>query len=413
MSDGPLWSDRRFNLFWAGQTLSTVGDAFTTVAFPLLIYKTTGSIAKMTALTACLAAGAAASGLVAGSIVDRVDRRRLLLATDAARAVLMAMIPIASWLGVLTFPLLGVIAAAMGLLGNTFGIAYVAFVAELVSKKRVTEANARLQGTAAASFVVGPALAGFAIEAWGPATAVGVDAMSFVASLISLAAVGGSPAPPEADRAAAGSEGHRGGGLVVGARFIASSPVLRTLVLIVSAEILITAAALDLFTYHLKATLQQSDARVGTMFAVASVGAVVGAVLSTAAKRRLGMRVTYVAITFVVALALLLVPFANSFLVTAAVAVAFAFAETMRGVLSMSRRQEVTPDRLLGRVTAAFWLTTSGARMLGAYVVGLVAAVHGNASTCRWLAAALFVLALLTIAARSLNAPASSSATRS
>ena len=409
MSDGSLWRDRRFNLFWTGQTLSTVGDAFTAVAFPLLIYRTTGSIAKMTALTACFAAGAVASGVVAGSIVDRVDRRRLLLATDAARAVLMAMVPIAAWFGFLSFSLLAVIAAAMGLLGNTFGIAYVAFVAELVTKQRVTEANARLQATAAASFVVGPALAGFTIEAWGPATAVGVDAISFVVSFFSLAAMAGSRAPPAAEPAAADDEeqeGHRRGGLVAGARFVASSPVLRTLALILSAEILITAAALDLFTYHLKSTLHQSDARVGTMFAVASVGAVVGAILSTRAKRRLGMRATYVATGFVLALALALVPLAGSFLVTAAIAVGFAFASAMRGILSMSRRQEVTPDRLLGRVTAAFWLTLSGARMLGAYVVGLVAAVHGNASTCRWLAAALFVIALLTIAARSLDARA-------
>jgi MFS family permease len=410
VSDSSLWRDRRFNLFWTGQTLSTVGDAFTTVAFPLLIYKTTGSIAKMTELTACLAAGAAASALVAGSMVDRLDRRRLLLATDAARAVLMAVIPIASWCGYLSFPLLAVIGAAMGLLGNTFDIAYVAFVAELVSKKRVTEANARLEGTAAASFVVGPALAGLMIEAWGPATSIGVDALSFVASFLSLAAVGGLRTPAQADPAAAGDEGHRRGGLVAGARFIARTPVLKALTLILSAEVLITAAALDLFTYHLKSTLGQSDALVGTMFAVASVGAVVGATLSTLAKRRLGMRVTYVATAFVLALALALVPLAGSFLVTAAIAVAFAFASTVRGVLSMSRRQEVTPDRLLGRVTAAFWLTLSGARMLGAYVVGLVAAAHGDAWTCRGLAAALFVLALLTVAARSLNDPASTSA---
>lgn len=72
----------------------------------------------------------------------------------------------------------------------------------------------------------------------------------------------------------------------------------------------------------------------------------------------------------------------------------------------MTRRQQLTPDRLLGRVTAAFWLAVSAARMLGAYAVGLVAARYGNILACQAAAAFLLVLAVATIRARSLNAPA-------
>jgi dipeptide/tripeptide permease len=89
---------------------------------------------------------------------------------------------------------------------------------------------------------------------------------------------------------------------------------------------------------------------------------------------------------------------------TALVAVLFMFSSTMRGILSMTRRQELTPDRLLGRVTAAFWLAIAAARMLGAYTAGLIAARYGNVQACQAAAAFLLVLAVATIPARSLNA---------
>jgi MFS family permease len=399
-----LWRDRNFNLFWVGQTFSTTGDAFTAVAIPLLLYKSTGSIARMTAITACTAAGAAASSLVAGALVDRVDRRTLLLWTDLGRAFLMASVPLAAFTGMLSFPFLAVVAALMGLLGNTFGIGYVAFVPELVTSARVMAANTRLQGTEAASYVVGPALAGVVVQTWGPETAVGIDALSFLASFASLLAVRAR----NTTAANAEDECSWATGLARGARFILHLPPLRTVALFMCLEILATAAALDLLTFHLKSALAQSDERVGTMFAVASVGGIAGATLSALVKRRLGMHGAYVATAFALALAFALVTFAGSFAMTALVAVLFTFSSTMRNVLSMTRRQELTPDRLLGRVTAAFWLAISAARVLGAYAVGLVAACYGNVEACQTAAAFLLVLAVATIPARSLNTPAAS-----
>jgi MFS family permease len=383
-----------------GQTLSTVGDAFMVVALPLLVYKTTGSVASMAAVTACAAAGAAASGLVAGVLVDRVNRRWLLAWTDLARACLMALIPFASSAGVLSIGMLAGVAALMGLLGNTFGIAYVAFVPELVSKGRVMAANARLQGSAAASFVVGPALAGVAVQKWGAESAMAVDALSFVASFLSLLAVRAHAplAPKRRDDAISWKTG-----LVRGAAFLLRLRPLRTVALVLLVELFATAAVLDLFTFHLKSTLGQSDQRVGTMFAIASVGAIGGAAIAGAAKRRIGMRGAYVVTSFLLTLALGLVRFANSFHMTAMIAVVFTFAASMRGVLSMTRRQELTPDHLLGRVTAAFWLTLSASKTVGAYVVGLIAGRYGNVAACQVAAAILFVLSLTTITARSLD----------
>jgi MFS family permease len=354
----------------------------------------------MAAVTACTAGGAAASGLVAGVLVDRVDRRRLLAWSDLARACLMALIPVASSAGVLSIGMLAGVAALMGLLGNTFGIAYVAFVPELVSKAQVMAANARLQGSAAASFVVGPALAGVAVQRWGADSAMAVDALSFVASFLSLLAVRARApiALKPRDEAITWRTG-----LVRGAAFLLGLRQLRTVALVLLVEFFATAAVLDLFTFHLKSSLGQSDERVGTLFAIASVGALGGAAIAGTARRRIGMRGAYVVTSFLLTLALGLVRFASSFHTTAMIAVVFTFAQSMRGVLSMTRRQELTPDHLLGRVTAAFWLALFASKTVGAYVVGLIAGHYGNVAACQVAAAILLLLSLTTITAHALD----------
>lgn len=91
--------------------------------------------------------------------------------------------------------------------------------------------------------------------------------------------------------------------------------------------------------------------------------------------------------------------FTQSFYATAMVAVVYTFASEMRSV----RRQELTPDHLLGRVAAVFWLALSVSRTIGAYIVGLIAGRYGNVFACQLAAAILLVLSLTTITARSLD----------
>lgn len=392
--EGSLWRHRRFNVFWAGQTLSAIGDSFTAVAFPLLVYETTGKLEKMAAVTGCIAGGALVSGLFAGPIVDRSNRWQLMLLMDLLRGLLMATIPAAAALHVLSFPLLMVIASAMGYLANLSGVTYVAFLPELVTKAHVSEGNSRLTTTGAATYVVGPALAGLAAQKWGPHQAIGVDSLSFFASFVFLLFVKPAAGPPR-------ERSNRS--LSAGLKFLLATPLVRTMSLVVCAEALLTAAALDLFTFHLKSTLHENDTKVGTMFAVAAVGSVVGAALSSYAKRRPGIHASYVISAGLLAVAFAVLPSASSFALTAAVAVTFSFSSTVRDLLSMSRRQEVTPDGLIGRVTAIIFLAIGAMQVLGAAVVGLASPRFGYALTCHVLGAALFLLMLVTIRARSLR----------
>jgi predicted MFS family arabinose efflux permease len=306
----------------------------------------------------------------------------------------MATIALTSWRHVLSVPLLGVMSVCVGFVTNMFGVGHVAFVSELVSKTRVTEANARLQASNATCYVVGPALAGLTAQYAGPEAAIGIDSLSFVVAFLFLLAIRAAPMPvqPVEDRR-----------MVAGLLFILRTPVLRALTLILAVETTVTAATLDLFTFRLKSTLGVSDSRVGVMFAVASVGAIVGSLFAIRAKRALGMHWTYVLTAGALAVAFAVAPFVETFVLTAAAAVVFTFNSALRGILSMSRRQEVTPDGMLGRVTATFWLLLAVTRFLGAAIIGRIANAHGTKAAFTIAAISLFALALVTIPARSLR----------
>ena len=84
---------RDFAIFWGVQTLSELGNAFALVALPLLILRATGSVAQMGLLTAVAGVASVVTGLFGGVLVDRLDRRRLMMVCDAGRAILYGLIP--------------------------------------------------------------------------------------------------------------------------------------------------------------------------------------------------------------------------------------------------------------------------------------------------------------------------------
>ncbi|MFL5997649.1 MAG: MFS transporter, partial [Streptomyces sp.] len=174
----PLWRQRDFAVFWAAQTLSVLGDSFALIALPLLVLEATGSLARMGLLTAVGGAAAVVAAVFAGVVVDRVDRRRLLIGCDLVRLVLYGVIPLVWLFGPQVWLLYAVLPLCEAV-GTLFAVGYVTVVRSLVGTAQLTEANGRLNATAAAAGVLGPLCAGM-VAAWtGPAAAVGVNAASF------------------------------------------------------------------------------------------------------------------------------------------------------------------------------------------------------------------------------------------
>jgi MFS family permease len=378
-SDGPrpLWRQRDFGIFWTAQTLSVLGDSFALIALPLLVLQATGSLARMGLLTAVGGAASVLAAVFAGALVDRVDRRRLLIACDLARMVLYGVIPLV-WLFGPRVWLLYVVLPLCEALGMLFAVGYVTVVRSLVGTAQLTEANGRLNATAAAAGVLGPLCAGI-VAAWtGPAAAVGVDAASFGVSaacllFVRFAARSGHDDGTPAKRANLWQD------LRAGITFLHGHPVLRSLTALLFVFSFLTLGLNDLVIYHLKHDLGHDDGTVGTVMAVGALGTITGALLVARFRRRLGFGPTWTGAVAVSGLAFVGLGWAGEVPVVAALSAAFLACVAIAGTCSMSLRQEVTPEPLLGRVTSAFWTLQYAAAPLGAAVLTWAAEHQGTA----------------------------------
>ncbi|MFJ1864244.1 MFS transporter [Streptomyces sp. NPDC088097] len=218
-----LGRNRDFNVFWLGQALSVVGGSMSLLALPLLVLDATGSGTQLGLVTAVSGVTAIATGTFAGSVVDRSDRRRLMIRCDLLRAVLLCAVPVL-WLAWPRIWLLYLLTVVVTFLKTLFDVAYVTAVPDLVPPRDLTAANGRLMSTFAFGTLLGPVAAGLVTTASGAGLALVADGVTFAVSAASLrwvrfgrhgAAPRSSPPSPQ-DRcagvsasAAAGSEPSR------------------------------------------------------------------------------------------------------------------------------------------------------------------------------------------------------------
>ncbi|WP_435208809.1 MFS transporter [Micromonospora sp. bgisy143] len=370
----PLWRDRAFGTYWIAQSLSAAGDAFAYLAVPLLVLQATGSVAQMGLLTAVAGAASVTAGVFGGVLVDRYDRRTLMIVADLVRLVLYGLVPLV-WLAGPQVWLLFVVLPICEAAGMLFQVAAVTAVRNLVDADRITEANGRLQATFAATAVLGPLLAGVVSARFGPAVAIAVNAASFALSaaglrLVRLRAARPSDAPPTV----------RGRPLVeflAGARFLWRQPVLRALTVLLSVFIFLTYGFTDVLIYHVTHDLGGTEGTVGTVLGLAALGTVAGALLVAPLRRRRGFGTTWIGAHLICGFAVAGVGAATSVPAVTALTAVYLCCVSVGGICSMSLRQEITPDHLLGRVTSAFWSTHYALGPAGAAILTWAAGRYG------------------------------------
>ncbi|HYO30537.1 MAG TPA: MFS transporter [Thermomicrobiales bacterium] len=358
----PLGRNRDFTVFWVGQTFSVLGDAFSIIAIPLLVLEATGSLTMMGLVTAFYGVGSLVAGILGGPLVDRVDRRKLMIRCDLGRFALYLLVPLGWWLFGPQLWLVFLVATLGSGLAMVFGVAYITAVANLVDRDQITEANGRLQVSYALAFAIGPLLAGLVSERYGTVAAVGIDACTFLVSAGSLAFVRLRRAAAERRH----EEGGRSQEFLAGVRFLLVHPIFRWLTILTGGLAFASTGITDLLIYYVKEDLGQGDRVVGLLFGVASLGAVASGLLVARLRVRFGWGASFVGGLVVQGLALLAIGAVPSVAGIALLTGLSIFGDSTRGVLTMTLRQELTPDHLLGRVTAAFWTVFSVPGPIGA-----------------------------------------------
>ncbi|MEV7521420.1 MFS transporter [Streptomyces sp. NPDC091371] len=377
MSTGPsLGRNKNFNVFWLGQGLSVLGGSVTFIALPMIVLAATGSIVQLGLLTAVAGATAIGTGLFAGYVVDRVDRRRLMIVCDLARAVLLGAVPLV-WLAGPRIWLLYVLTAVVSVLKTLFDVAYVTAVPQLVRPEHLTTANGRLMSTFALGTLLGPVVAGFIATWTSPDRALAIDGATFLVSAASLAWVTFQRPPDEAGKRPEAGAGVLREMFLVGFRFLWSHPLLRPLTIQLTLLTFVTMGAADLLIFHVMEDLQRDAVTLGYVTAVSGAGAGVAALAAGRLRRIFGIGVCWPASLALIAVSVAGIGLSRSVPVIAGLAALFMFGLTLGGVCTMTLRQEVTPDHLLGRVTSAFWTVHNASGPIGAAVLTLLAKGYG------------------------------------
>jgi hypothetical protein len=220
-----------------------------------------------------------------------------------------------------------------------------------VDQDDLVAANGRLQATSALAYVGGPMLAGLTSASLGPSLSVGVVTQTYLISAIFMLFV-------RARRTVAGptQQTSRISEMLAGVRFLVRHPVLRPVTLLLAGFLFFAEAVVDISVFQLKTGLNQGDDAVGFVYGVASVGAIAAGGLVSMIRVKLGFGISYLGGIFIQGVAIGLLGFIPSVTAFTALATLYTFGNTVMRVSTITIRQQVTPDVLLGRVTSAFYI---------------------------------------------------------
>lgn len=369
-----------FSRFWWAEAVSGFGGAITALALQTLVVITLqGGAVQVGWINSAYFLPYLVFGLVVGALVDRARRRPVMVATDVVRAVLLAVIPLAWVLDQLTFPLLLVIVVLFGTVSLINDAASMSFVPRLVPRDHLQRAHARLDGADAVAQTAGPAVAGVLIRVVGAPLSVLVDALTYLFSAVMVATLRSAPEPmPE--RSAKVSVRGLAAEIRDGARWVYSGSGLRRLAVATHVWFAAQAVLLVVIAPYAYLQLRLSPLQLGLVFAVAGLGALVGAMISTAVGNRLGTGGAIIcsnAISTVGVAIMLAAAIAPTAWTAAAVLAAGQFCHGWAMGLSnsheMSYRQALTPDELQARTNTTMRSLNRAVVVIVSPIAGLVA----------------------------------------
>ncbi len=384
-----LWRHRDFMKLWTGQTVSELGSVVTRTALPIVAVITLHANALQVGIVAASASTAVLLvGLFAGALVDRSRRRPLMIAADAIRAVLLLSIPGTALFGTLRMEQLYVVAFIEAALGAVFDIAYRTYLPSLLPEDRLLEGNAKIGMTSAIAEVGGPGFAGALVQLITAPMAMLVDAVSYLFSAISIAAI---RTPERIVEHLDGPAGLRQR-LAEGIAAVARHPLLRPMSLSILVTALFGNFFASLYTLYVLDELGLSPLYLGVIISAGGIGSLAASVLVAPITRRFGIGPTIVWTRVAAGILAILVPIAGG---PPLVAAAFLFVPQLFGdglhtisqIDQLTLRQQVTPARVLGRVNGTIHVLVEGVGPVGAIAGALIAEAFGI-RTALWVSVA-------------------------
>lgn len=363
---------RDFRMVWLGETVSMLGDQFYLVALPWLALELTGSTLALGLVLMAAAIPRAALMLVGGALSDRYEPRRIMIASSAARAGLVALLALLVSTDALQMWHLYVLGAGFGAADAFFQPAALALVPRLVHPERLEASNALVMGSMAVTGMMGPAVAGVAIAATGSALGFGIDAATFAFAVITLLLV----RPPTAgatERREAASAGRTFSAIVDGLRYAMRDVPIRTVLLAVTVINLAVVGPFFVGLPALVAEFGSGPMAYGIVLSAWGGAALLGAIAAGTLGARLSMSAVVPGTSVSMALAMILIGLAPNVWTTALAAVPLGAAVGVLQVSGMAWLQRRSDPAFLGRVMSLVMFAVMGLTPVSYAVAGIVA----------------------------------------
>ncbi len=357
---------------WSASAGSNLADGIFWIALPLLAITLTDSPALVAGVTIASRLPWLLFALVAGALADRLDRRRTMIIVDFTRAGLLGGLAIAAASGLASLPLLYVVAFALGVLETLFDTAAQSIMPSIVEPDRLSQANGRLYAVELTmNQFIGPPIGGF-LAAVAIATAFGTGAVAYMLAAIALLAIPGAFRPV---REGPTRRIHQE--IAEGLRYLFANRVLRTLALMVGVFNLGSSAVFAVFVLYAVAPgpLGLDEVGFGVLMTALAAGSIVGSLLVERIEGLLGRANLLAAAVIVITAATFTPAFTTSPFVVGVAFFASGLLNVCWNVVTVSLRQRIVPDHLLGRLNASYRLLAWGTMPIGAAIGGFVGEV--------------------------------------
>lgn len=372
--DAPGRLGPRFWTLWTASGLSNLADGVLKIALPLIALRFTDSPTLVAGVAFALTLPWLLFSLPAGALADRCDRRRLMLGANTARAVLLGALALALSLDAGSIWLLYAVALGIGTTETVYDTSAQSILPQVVGRHQLSRANGRLYAAElTAHQFVGPPLGGLLV-------ALGAVAAFAAPAALWLVAVGALLCVRGAFRTARAAPTRMRADIAEGLRFLWEHRVLRGFAAMVGVSNFASNAAFTvmvLFAVGPASPMGLTEPAYGLLLTATAAGSVVGALAAERVERWLGRMgaLRWSTLTFAALVGLPALT-ADPYLVGAGFFVG-GTGIAVWNVVTVSLRQRVTPDHLLGRLNSAYRLLAWGTLPLGALAGGLIAQFLG------------------------------------
>ncbi len=390
----PAFRSRNFRLYFLGQIISMIGTWLQMVAQGWLVLEMTGSAFWVGVTAAASTIPTLFLSLIGGVIVDRYSRKTILLWSQSFSMALAFILGLFTLTGMISIPVILVLAFLLGCVGAVATPAIQAFLSEMVDRSQLHSAVALNSAIFNASRVIGPAIAGLMISWIGTGGAFVANGLSYVAVIAALLAITTTAAPARTEHE------HPLQSIRDGISYTWNHPLIRTIVLFVAVVSIFGWSFMAMLPVVAKRTFGLGASGMGTLYSAFGLGSLAATFFVSMSSGKVSASTMVVGGILTFAIALLAftltdnVPLGLFFLFISGLGMLSAFA-TMTATV-----QRLVEDRYRGRVMSIYLMVLMGLMPLGNLQVGFLSEHFGTAIAIRAGAVVTIIATLFLINSR-------------